>query len=347
MLRSAAALAMLALSISSTAAKAQMPAEAERHAAAGLAAAVAFPGYANLCDLSKRMRNVNAVLTRSAKPDAATGRKGEAGDTNGGRTPPLRLKPDLLPPMQVFDNLFFLGTPGVSAWLYGTEEGYILIDALNNDEDAEKYILGGMAALGLNPTAIKLILVTHAHGDHYGGADYLADALGIEIAMSAADWDLAAKMGDHPRFGPPPKPGLTVKEGETLKVGTSSLTIHVTPGHTPGTISPIFEVFDGGVRHAAMLWGGTGFNFGPDVKIFETYAASAREMRQTSRSAGVDVFLSNHPRRDESNKMMAQLRQRQTDAPHPFVKGEAGFTLFTVLEECALAQAARFKAVSE
>lgn len=309
----------------------------EVHAAAGLAAAERWPGFASLCDLDARMRNVNVPRARTERAEG-----GGALRSGSGRAGAIRAARAALPPMRVFDNLFFLGLPSVSAWLYGTEEGYVLIDALNTDEEAEEAILGGMAALGLEPAAITQVLVTHAHGDHYGGADHIARTLGIEVVMSETDWDLAARLGPHPRYGPPPRRGLTVADGEVLRFGRSSLTVHLTPGHTPGTISPVFEVFDGGRRHVAMLWGGAGFNFGPDVGTFLTYAASARRMREAARTAGVDVLLSNHVRRDGTDRMMAALAERAPGAPHPMVSGEPGHALFDVLEQCALAQAARF-----
>ncbi|KFB09588.1 MBL fold metallo-hydrolase [Nitratireductor basaltis] len=316
--------------------------EAERHAQTGLAAATDFPGYASLCDLDSRMRNVN--VPRRQKPAAKRGANGGSAKKRSGNRPEQGLERVLspLPPMQVFDNLYFLGTSSVSAWLYGNGEGYVLLDGLNTDEEAETYIFGGMKQLGLDPQKIRHVLVTHGHGDHYGGADYVAEKLGIDVLMSKADWDLVATLGDHPRFGPPPAKGGTVKDGDILEFGSSKMQIVVTPGHTPGTISPIFEVYDNGEAHHAVLWGGTGFNFGPNVEIFEDYAQSANRLEALSEEAGVDVFLSNHPRRDGSNALMAALAERQSGEPHPFVKGEGGMALFTVLSECALAQAARF-----
>ena len=58
----------------------------------------------------------------------------------------------------------------VSAWAINTPQGIILIDALNNGKEAAQLIEGGLRRLGLNPARIKYIVVTHGHGDHYGGA---------------------------------------------------------------------------------------------------------------------------------------------------------------------------------
>lgn len=138
-----------------------------------------------------------------------------------------------------------------------------------------------------------------------------------------------------------------VEDGEVLHYGTSEMTVHMTPGHTPGTVSPIFEVYDQGAPHVAMLWGGTGFNFGPEVEIFRTYADSAARMAELSRAAGVDVYLSGHPRRDNSLEKLQALAMRPDGAAHPFVSGPKGYALFDVLQHCALAQAARFAAEEE
>lgn len=329
-------MAIAGLTLGPTLGIAQQPTAAELHRDRGLAAAARFPGYTSLCDLGARMRNVNLPRTASERRLASsnTTRSGQ------GRASSRSLQ---IPPTQVFDNLWFLGTSSVTSWLYGTDEGYILIDGLNTDEEAQTIILDGMAELGLDPGKVTAVLVAHAHGDHYGGADYLAETLGVDVLMTQADWDLAATLGTHPRFGPPPQMGGVVTDGQVLRFGESELTIHVTPGHTPGTVSPIFELSDGNTSHAAMLWGGTGFNFGPDVETFRQYAQSARDMAEVARQAGVDVFLSGHPRRDGGLEKLTALAERHPGGRHPFVLGKEGRDLFTVLEECALAQAARFE----
>lgn len=321
---------MLGLAGSGTAAEQLLP--VDQHVAIGLRAAEQAPGYASLCDLTVRLRDVNVPRQTRSGNTPSSGRE---------RSTERASAPEPLHPTRVFDNLYFLGNRSVAAWLYGTPAGYILIDGLRTDEEAERLIFGGMARLGLDPENIRHVLVTHAHGDHYGGADHVAGKLGIDIMMSAPDWQLAATLGNHPRFGPPPAKGTVVQDQQVLRFGTSELTVHLTPGHTPGTISPVFQVHDGDIRHVALLWGGTGFNFGADVGMFLTYARSARNMRQEALSTGVDVFLSGHPRRDGTSEMLAALTGRPKGTAHPFVKGADGYALFTVLEQCALAQASR------
>lgn len=306
----------------------------EEYAALGRAAAKAgFEGYASLCDLERPIRNVNVKRERKPRPSGK----------NAQRRPTNRYEFKPIPATQVFDNLWFLGTPSVTTWLYGTPEGYLLIDGLGTDEDAQKHVLGAMQDAGLDPSAIEAILVTHGHGDHYGGADYLSKTLNVPILMTQADWALVGGLGVHPRFGPAPERDKTVEDGQILEFGSSSLQVHVTPGHTPGTVSPIFTVHDGEDTHSALLWGGTGFNFGPFIEVFEDYAASARKMRRHAQRADVEVFISGHPGRDGTVNRLKELRSRAPGEPHPFVRQHEG-ELFDVLENCALAQAERFRA---
>jgi metallo-beta-lactamase class B len=51
-------------------------------------------------------------------------------------------------------------------------------------------IEGGMVQLGLDPRQIKYIVVTHGHGDHYGGAGYLVGKYHPHVIAGEADWNM-------------------------------------------------------------------------------------------------------------------------------------------------------------
>lgn len=246
-------------------------------------------------------------------------------------------------PGQAFDNLYFVGGAWVSAWALTTSEGIILIDALDNEAEAAALIEGGFKKLGLDPAQIKYIVVTHAHGDHYGGAPYLAGKYKARVVMSEADWRQTETQLEFnsPHWGPVPKRDISVVDGERLRLGDTTVTLNVTPGHTLGTLTPVFEVRSGGQAHRALLWGGTAFNFGKDIPRLEMYIAATQRMAKQAHVLPVDVMISNHSGYDGTP---AKLETRRKDpASNPFVIGtEAVERGLLAMGECAMAQRDRF-----
>ncbi|HEY0822976.1 MAG TPA: MBL fold metallo-hydrolase [Ramlibacter sp.] len=248
-------------------------------------------------------------------------------------------------PGQAFDNLYFVGSGWVSAWVLKTSDGLILIDALNNALEARGLIEGGMRKLGLDPAQIKYLVVTHGHGDHYGGAPMLVEKYRSRVVASAIDWQMmeTGLEFDSPQWGRPPRRDIAIKDGDTLTLGDSTITFYVTPGHTLGTISPVFDVKAGGRTHRALIWGGTSFNFGRDMGRLDDYIAQSERMRQVAARRSVDVMLSNHPGYDGTVAKLAALRANPA-GPHPFVGGGAVVDRsLQILNECARAQKVRFQ----
>jgi metallo-beta-lactamase class B len=290
---------------------------AARHVAAARAAAGSDHGalFTGLC-------------TEPAPPSGRGGR-GRAGGPPPGPPDRATWHAD---PFKAFDNLYFLGMRDVSAWAVTTSEGIIVIDALY-DYSVEDEIINGLRTLGFDPATIKYVVVSHGHGDHSAGALALQDRFGARVVMSAADWDLLDRStGRAPR----PRRDLVMADGGTLTLGDTTLTFHLTPGHTPGTLSTLIPVRDGARTHMAAAWGGTAFNFPRARETFETYAGSARRFRDAVTRAGADVLISNHSRYDDAFEKYRRLTTRAPGGPHPFVVGpETVQRYLTVAEECA------------
>src|SRR6201995_3797503 len=176
-------LALVALASSFSAASAQDNALIDRHiAAASKAAKADLLGALGLCKTA-------TPEDRGGFMDNYTKMKAE---------PPLE-------PMQVMDDLYFLGNYWTSAWAVKTSKGIVIIDALDNADEAKQYIEGGLKKLKLDPNDIKYVIVSHAHGDHYGGAAYLKKKFNAKVVMSDIDW----KAFDDPGFNPRRQPIYT------------------------------------------------------------------------------------------------------------------------------------------
>ena len=235
-------------------------------------------------------------------------------------------------PAKVFDNLYVLGIKTVTAWALTTSEGIILFDAMFH-HNVEQTVVESLEQLGLDPAGIKYVIVSHAHNDHFGGARHLQDAYGARIVMSVEDWE---HMRSWPQLGslaPFPRDDIAVRDGYTITLGDTTVTLVATPGHTPGTISPIFPVRDGGDVHYVGYWGASAVSFLPPEGIVQYMGSVDRFARIDQR---VDVPLTNHPFIDGTLLKLEALAEREPGDPHPFVEGNAGFrSWMTAIHDCA------------
>jgi metallo-beta-lactamase class B len=245
-------------------------------------------------------------------------------------------------PAKVFDNLYFVGTKIHSSWALTTSEGIILIDTLY-DYASEEAIVGGLKKLGLDPAAVKYVIVTHAHGDHVGGAKLMQDRFGSRIVMGGPDWDEIEKSVNRFPDGKP-KRDIVAADGQKVTLGDASVTLVLTPGHTPGTLSMLFQVRDNGVPLMVAYSGGTAFNFPNDVAHFDTYINSQRKMAAQAAAANATILMSNHSEFDNAVTKIKTLAGRKPGEPHPFDLGrDAVARYFKVSDECA--QVARLKLI--
>jgi metallo-beta-lactamase class B len=243
-------------------------------------------------------------------------------------------------PAKVFDNLYFVGTTFHSSWALTTSEGIVLIDTLY-EYASEEAIVAGLRKLGLDPATVKYVIITHAHGDHVGGAKLMQDRFGSRIVMGGPDWDSIEKSVNQYPNGKP-KRDIVAADGQKVTLGDTSVTLVLTPGHTPGTVSMLFEVRDNGTPLMVAYSGGTAFNFPNDVPHFETYINSQRKMAALAATMNASILMSNHSEFDNAVTKTKMLAARKPGEPHPFNLGrEAVARYFKVSDECA--QVARLK----
>ncbi|HLI83380.1 MAG TPA: MBL fold metallo-hydrolase [Bryobacteraceae bacterium] len=235
-------------------------------------------------------------------------------------------------PVKVFDNLYFFGQTEYSVWALATSAGIVAFDTIF-DYSVEDEVAGGMKKMGLDPAQIKYAIVSHAHPDHDGGARFLQQHYGTRVIMSPADWDVLDKRTS----GTKPQRDLEATDGQKLTLGDTTITLYITPGHTPGTISSIFPVKDHGATHIAALWGGVGLN--RDAESIRKYIQSAERFQEIARQAGADIILTNHTDWDRSKINLPMLAKGTAGARNPYIVGNAKVLNFLkVAQECAEAR---------
>jgi metallo-beta-lactamase class B len=243
------------------------------------------------------------------------------------------------PPFKVFDNLYWLGTRQHSSWALQTNAGIIIIDT-NFAWATEPEIIEGLTKLGLKPSDIKYVIISHAHGDHDQGAAELQKRFGAKVVMGAADWQSTLQRAATAAGGVPTRDVAVGPEGTKLTLGDTTVEIVATPGHTPGTLSYVFPVKHEGKQVMVAYSGGTlTGGFGTDGERWNEYISSQRRIAKAAADAGATVMLSNHSEYDGAyTKARLLSAPRQPGEDHPFIVGADGVQrYFTVMMECATA----------
>jgi len=255
-----------------------------------------------------------------------------------------------IPPTKIFDEVFAIGNSGTTVYVIRTSQGLLMIDALGAGDAAgttaqlESQLLPGFQKLGLDPAQVKVVLVTHGHADHYGGASYFQERYGSKVYVSTADWAVmenppARGRGGRGPVGPPtplPKHDAELHDGDTVTLGDVKIKAIAVPGHTPGSMGFIFPVHDKGKAHVAALFGGAWLT--PQIlsdDALQTFRMSVAHFMSATRDAKVDVLLQNHMLMDPIQPKLDAVAGRTSGQPNPFVVGRSEYQKFLkVMDGC-------------
>jgi len=241
-------------------------------------------------------------------------------------------------PVRIFDNLYYIGFNDVGAWALTTSEGIILFDSLNTPEEAEKVLISGMQKVGLDPKQIKYVILGHGHFDHFGGAPYLQRTYKARVAMGAPDWDLiarppAANAPQQQRNRELPTRDIAVTGEQTVTLGDTTVTMILTPGHTPGSIAIIFPIKERGRQYSALILNG-GFTVS-DRKQFDTL----KRVIDVAKKQKTAALLQSHPGMVGDTLAAMDTRRKNPAAPNPFFYEETRFARYlNIVTECAEAR---------
>jgi glyoxylase-like metal-dependent hydrolase (beta-lactamase superfamily II) len=120
-----------------------------------------------------------------------------------------------------------------------TDDKHEATAIIDPGDDAE-YIKNVISDKNLKP---KCIIATHGHFDHIMAALDLKLTYKIPFCISKKDEFLVKKMKDTAKYflsfdsGPPPEIDKYLDNQDNIKVGSISLEIISTPGHTPGSVT--------------------------------------------------------------------------------------------------------------
>jgi metallo-beta-lactamase class B len=198
---------------------------------------------------------------------------------------------------RLFDNFYWIGNTGIGAWLVTSPSGYILFDAMNNEDDARDIIVPSMKKAGLDAASIKYMVFGHFHLDHTGGGQYIQSNYHPKVIMGRDDWDLYFKTlksdtGQAARLKnkTPMTRDIDAVDGMKVTVGDVTATIYQMTGHTPGSIGMVVPVKFQGKDHPILL-----VTAGSDVHNREAFVGGYEHIWDMGIQNKVESVMQSHP----------------------------------------------------
>ena len=234
------------------------------------------------------------------------------------------------PPHRVIDNIYFVGTEALGTFLVTTSAGHILI---NSDFEATvPSIRRGVEELGFAFDDIRIVLGSHAHGDHMQ-ADALVKALtGAQVMVMREDVEQLRAMQPGGKEHPIDR---ILEDGDRVTLGDTALVAHHTPGHTKGCTSWGLEVAENGETYDALIVCSFGVNANYILVDNPDYPQIADDYRATfakARALPVDIFLGAHGSWYDLATKYEQLQTRDPEDLNPFID-RAGYLAHIDLQE--------------
>ena len=241
-------------------------------------------------------------------------------------------------PFRIIGNVWYVGASDVTAFLITTSAGHILLDS--GFAETVPQIKQNVSQLGFKLADVKILLNSHAHSDHAGGLAELKQLTGATLMISEPDASAMAKGGkDDPQFGDrmlfaPVKADRLLRDGDEVKLGETTLTARVTPGHTKGSTTWTMKVREGGKSYDVVFVTSVS---APEYKLVgnDKHPQVVDDYRRTFRvlkTLPCDVFLGPHAGFfDMKNK---RARFDQSVQPNPFID-PAGYRRYVAAGESA------------
>ena len=224
------------------------------------------------------------------------------------------------PPHKVIGNIYYVGTRTLSSFLIVTPQGNILINSTyeRNVPTIEKSV----AQLGFKFSDIKILLGTHAHGDHQEGDAAVKERTGAQVMAMAEDVPALQAMKPGGKEHPIDR---MLRDGESVMLGGTTLVAHLTAGHTRGCTTWTMAAQEGGRNYDVV--------FACSLRAPGIVTpAIEREFTRTFtlvRSLPCDVPLGDHP---AQYNMHAKHPRLKAGAPNPFIDA-ANCTLEADIQE--------------
>ena len=211
------------------------------------------------------------------------------------------------PPHKIIGNIYYVGTRTLSSFLIVTPQGNILINSTyeRNVPTIEKSV----QQLGFKFSDIKILLGTHAHGDHQEGDAAVKQLTGAQVMMMAEDVPALREMKPGGKEHPIDK---ILHDGESVTLGGTTLVAHLTAGHTRGCTTWTTKAQEGGKTYNVVI----NCSLRPPNVLTPPITDEFNRSFKRVRSLPCDVQVGDHPAQYDMQTKYAKL---QSGGRNPFI----------------------------
>jgi metallo-beta-lactamase class B len=207
-------------------------------------------------------------------------------------------------PFKISDNLYYVGSRDLAAYLIVTPNGNILINA--NLESSPPQIRRSVEQLGFRWTDTKILLSSQAHYDHAAGAAEVLQETHAQHMVMDGDVDVI-KTGGATDFDPalahfpPARVDRVLHDNDTVTLGGTTITARKTAGHTRGCTAWTMQTQADGRTLNVVIVGGWAVN--PGVPLVPSHGKPAAypgittdfdHTFATLKTLPCDIFLGAH-----------------------------------------------------
>ncbi len=224
------------------------------------------------------------------------------------------------PPHKIVGNIYYVGTRTLSSFLVVTPQGNILIDSTY--ERNVPTIENSVQQLGFRFSDIKILLGSHAHGDHQEGDAMVKQKTGAQVMAMAED--VPALKGIKPGGKEHPVDKM-LHDGDSVTLGGTTLIAHLTPGHTRGCTTWTMKTQESGKTYDVVI----NCSLRSPTLLTPAIVDEFNRSFPLVRLLPCDVQLGDHP---AQYNMQAKYAKLKANASNPFVD-PAGCQVETDIEE--------------
>jgi Zn-dependent hydrolases, including glyoxylases len=218
------------------------------------------------------------------------------------------------PAFKIAGNLYYVGTADLAVYLIHTPAGNILI---NSDYEQDlPLIRAAIEKLGFKYQDTKILLISHAHGDHDAATGVIRKETGAKLMVMDAD---VAEEQSTAKGRPGAHVDRVLHDGDIVELGGSKLTARLTPGHTKGCTTWTMQVNEGGRTLNAVIVGSPNVNPGYILVGNTKYPQIAQDYVKTFallKSLPCDLFLGAH---GAYFGLQAKYEKMKVGGPNPFI----------------------------